>query len=200
MGTAAAGREANAESAEAAPRLEAAAEQQREHSLLAPTAGRGVEPVLPDRPGAYAAYEFRWRAQIVRARCRRPSADRVGSCEHSRLRFELLLGHSGGETRELPTSQDNDDRDDGARSDDEETPDRAAEPGPSEQPPETGHPNDGSQADDEFTVMDVDEEQPEAEHEASQPPRKRGRFENERSDSMSQGRGRASNRKRMESR
>ena len=46
MGTdAAAGREANAESAEAAPRLEAAAEQQREHSLLAPTAGRGVEPV-----------------------------------------------------------------------------------------------------------------------------------------------------------
>lgn len=49
MGTdAAAGREANAESAEAAPRLEAAAEQQQEHSLLAPTAGRGVEPVLPD--------------------------------------------------------------------------------------------------------------------------------------------------------
>ena len=49
MGTdAAAGREANAESAEAAPRLEAAAEQQREHSLLAPTAGRGVEPVMPD--------------------------------------------------------------------------------------------------------------------------------------------------------
>ena len=45
---AAAGREANAESAEAAPRLEAAAEQQREHSPLAPTAGRGVEPVLPD--------------------------------------------------------------------------------------------------------------------------------------------------------
>ena len=38
MGTdAAAGREANAESAEAAPRLEAAAGQQREHSLLAPT-------------------------------------------------------------------------------------------------------------------------------------------------------------------
>lgn len=117
----------------------------------------------------------------MRARCRRPSADRVGSCEHSRLRFELLLGHSGGETRELPTSQDNDDSDDGARSDgdedgerseDEETPDRAAEPGPSEQPPETGHPNDGSQADDEFTVMDVDEGQPE--HEASQPPRKRG--------------------------
>ena len=49
MGTdAAAGREANAERAEAAPRLEAAAEQQREHSPLAPTAGRGVEPVLPD--------------------------------------------------------------------------------------------------------------------------------------------------------
>ena len=66
-------------------------------------------------------------------------------------------------------------------------PDRAAESGPSEQPPKTGHPNDGSQADDEFTVMDVDEEQPE--DEASQPPRKRGRFENERSDSMSQGEG-----------
>ena len=45
MGTdAAAGREANAESAEAAPRLEAAAEQQREHSLLAPTAGRKDNP------------------------------------------------------------------------------------------------------------------------------------------------------------
>ena len=67
-------------------------------------------------------------------------------------------------------------------------PDRAgAESGPSEQPPETGHPNDGSQADDEFTVMDVEEEQPE--DEASQPPRKRGRFENEQSDSMSQGEG-----------
>ena len=51
MGTAAAGREANAESAEAAPRLEAAAEQQREHSLLAPTGGRGVEPVLPTNSG-----------------------------------------------------------------------------------------------------------------------------------------------------
>ena len=117
----------------------------------------------------------RWKNHVA--------ADRV----MDRLRFELLLGHSGGETRELPTSQDNDDSDDGARSDDEETPDRAAEPGPSEQPPETGHPNDGSQADDEFTVMDVDEGQPE--HEASQPPRKRGRFENERSDSMSQGEG-----------
>ena len=35
--------------------------------------------------------------------------------------------------------------------------------------------------------MDEDEERPE--HEASQPPRKRGRFENERSDSMSQGEG-----------
>ena len=69
----------------------------------------------------------------------------------------------------------------------QETPDSAAEPGPSEQPPETGHPNDGSQAGDEFTVMDVDEEQPE--HEAFRPPRKRGRFENERSDSMSQGEG-----------
>ena len=66
-------------------------------------------------------------------------------------------------------------------------PDRTTEPGPSEQPPETGHPNEGSQTEDEFTVMDVDEEQPE--HEASQPPRKRGRFENEHSDSMSQGEG-----------
>ena len=66
-------------------------------------------------------------------------------------------------------------------------PDRTTEPGPSEQPPETGHPNEGSQTEDEFTVMDVDEEQPE--HETSQPPRKRGRFENERSDSMSQGEG-----------
>ena len=70
---------------------------------------------------------------------------------------------------------------------DEEMSDRAAEPGPSEQPPETPPPNDDNQADDEFTVMDVDEEQPE--HEASQPPRKRGRFENERSDSTSQGEG-----------
>jgi len=35
--------------------------------------------------------------------------------------------------------------------------------------------------------MDVDEEQPE--DEASQPPRKRGRFENERRDSMGQGEG-----------
>ena len=108
-------------------------------------------------------------------------------CYLTNKRLELLLGHSGGETREHPTSQDNDDSDDGARSDDEETPDRAAEPGPSEQPPETGHPNDGSQADDEFTVMDVDEEQPE--DETSHSPRKRGRFENERSDSVSQGEG-----------
>ena len=67
-------------------------------------------------------------------------------------------------------------------------PDRATEPGPGERPPEEGPPpNDDSQADDEFTVMDVDEEQPE--DEASQPPRKRGRFENERSDSMSQAQG-----------
>ncbi|EOD15911.1 hypothetical protein EMIHUDRAFT_210830 [Emiliania huxleyi CCMP1516] len=78
-------------------------------------------------------------------------------------------------------------RNEGARSDDEETPDRAAEQGPSEQPPETGHPNDGSQADDEFTVMDMDEEKPE--DETSHSPRKRGRFENERSDSVSQGEG-----------
>ena len=35
--------------------------------------------------------------------------------------------------------------------------------------------------------MDVEEEQPE--DEAPQPPRKRGRLENERSDSMSQGEG-----------
>ena len=116
-----------------------------------------------------------------------------------RLRLELLLGHRGTETSQARAGQDNDDSDEGARSDDEETPDRAAEPGPSEQPPETGHPNDGSQADDEFTVMDVDEEQPE--HEASQPPRKRGRFENERSDSMREsGRGRASSMTRTRSR
>ena len=100
-----------------------------------------------------------------------------------RLRLELLLGHSGGATRPPPTGQ----ADDGAGSEYEEMPDRAAEPGPSEQPPETGHPNDGSQADDEFTVMDVDEEQPE--DETSHSPRKRGRFENERSDSVSQGDG-----------
>ena len=48
-------------------------------------------------------------------------------------------------------------------------------------------PNDGSQADDEFTVMDMDEEKPE--DETSHSPRKRGRFENERSDSVSQGEG-----------
>ena len=29
------------------------------------------------RPGAYAAYNFRWRAQIMRARCRRRSADKT---------------------------------------------------------------------------------------------------------------------------
>ena len=34
-----------------------------------------------------------------------------------------------------------------------------------------------------------DEDEEQSEHEASQPPRKRGRFENERSDSMSQGEG-----------
>ena len=81
----------------------------------------------------------------------------------------------------------NDGDEDGERSEDEEMPDRTTEPGPIEQPPETGHPNEGSQTDDEFTVMDVEEEQPE--DEAPQPPRKRGRFENERSDSMSQGEG-----------
>ena len=53
-----AGREANAESAEAARRLEAAAERQREHSLLAPTAGRGAEPVLPDPVPMLPTYEF----------------------------------------------------------------------------------------------------------------------------------------------
>ena len=53
-----------------------------------------------------------------------------------RLRLELLLGHSGGATRGPPTGQ----ADDGAGSEYEEMPDRAAEPGPSEQPPETGHP------------------------------------------------------------
>ena len=85
--------------------------------------------------------------------------------------------------RTTPSTQDAIDGDeDGGRSEDEEMPDRTTEPGPSEQPPETGHPNEGSQTDDEFAVMDVEEEQPE--DEASQPPRKRGRFENERSDSM----------------
>ena len=123
-----------------------------------------------------------------RARARRERRNQLAAQRFmDRIRFELRLGHRGTETSQARAGQDNDDSDEGARSDDEETPDRAAEPGPSEQPPETGHPNDGSQADDEFTVMDVDEEQPE--HEASQPPRKRGRFENERSDSMSQGEG-----------
>ena len=54
---------------------------------------------------------------------------------------ELLLGHSGGETREHPTSQAGGGG--GTGSDDEVLPDRtaevAAESGPSEQPPETGH-------------------------------------------------------------
>ena len=58
-----------------------------------------------------------------------------------RLRLELLLGHRGTETSQARAGQDNDDSDEGARSDDEETPDRAAEPGPSEQPPETGGPS-----------------------------------------------------------
>ena len=102
-----------------------------------------------------------------------------------RLRLELLLGRSGGETREAPTGRTG--GSDDAGSNNEEMSDRAAEPGPSEQPPETAPPNDDSQADDEFTVMDVDEEQPE--DETSHSPRKRGRFENERSDSMSEGEG-----------
>ena len=105
-----------------------------------------------------------------------------------RLRFELLLGHSGGEIREHPTSQAGGGG--GTGSDDEVLPDRTAEPGPSEQPPETGHPYDDSQADDEFTVMDVDEEQ--SEEVAPRPPRKRGRFENDRSNSMRQGEGASS--------
>ena len=103
-----------------------------------------------------------------------------------RLRFELLQGGGGGDGYRHP-EDDNDGDEDRGRSEDEEMPDRTTEPGPSEQPPETGHPNEGSQTDDEFTVMDVEEEQPE--DEAPQPPRKRGRFENERSDSMSQGEG-----------
>ena len=80
-------------------------------------------------------------------------------------------GRSGGETREAPTGRTG--GSDDAGSNNEEMSDRAAEPGPSEQPPETGHLNDDSQADDEFTVMDVDEEQ--SEEEAPRPPRKRGR-------------------------
>jgi len=62
--------------------------------------------------------------------------------------------------------------------------DRTTEPGagPSEQPPETGHPSISKRGGSHcrqttslhITVMDVDEEQPE--DEASQPPRKRGRF------------------------
>ena len=116
-----------------------------------------------------------------------------------RLRFELLQGGSGGDGHRHPEDA-NDGDEDGERSEDEEMPDRTTEPGPSEQPPETGHPNEGSQTDDEFTVMDVEEEQPE--DEAPQPPRKRGRFENERSDPMSQGeeRGRASSITRARSR
>ena len=46
--------------------------------------------------------------------------------------------------------------------------------------------DDDSQTNDDFTVMDVEEEQPE--EEAPRPPR-RERFEHERSDSMSQGEG-----------
>ena len=102
-----------------------------------------------------------------------------------RLRFELLLGHSGGLTRDPPTGQAG--GDDGTGSDDEEMPDRTTEPGPSERLSEEGPQNDDSQTNDDFTVMDVEEEQPE--DEAPQPPRKRGRFENERSDSTSQGEG-----------
>ena len=82
---AAAGREANAESAEAAPRLEAAAEQQREHSQLAPTAGRGVEPVLPDPvPILHTNSGGGRRSCEPDAGAGQHTADRVGSCEHSR--------------------------------------------------------------------------------------------------------------------
>ena len=101
-----------------------------------------------------------------------------------RLRFELLLGHSGGLTRDPPTGQAG--GDDGTGSDDEEMPDRTTEPGPSERLSEEGPQNDDSQTNDDFTVMDVEEEQPE--EEAPRPPR-RERFEHERSDSMSQGEG-----------
>ena len=101
-----------------------------------------------------------------------------------RLRFELLLGHSGGLTRDPPTGQAG--GDDGTGSDDEEMPDRTTEPGPSERLSEEGPQNDDSQTNDDFTVMDVEEEQPE--EEAPRPPR-RERFEHERSDSMSQGAG-----------
>ena len=96
MGTdAAAGREANAESAEAAPRLEAAAEQQWEHSLLAPTAGRGVEPVLPD-----PSFEFRCGGRrLIRAdRSCEPDAgagQQIGSAQlraFSRGAARLLKG------------------------------------------------------------------------------------------------------------
>ena len=68
----------------------------------------------------------------------------------------LEPARSGGATRAPRTGQAS--SDDGTGSEYGEMPDRAAEPGPSEQPPETGHPNDGSQADDEFTVMDVEKD------------------------------------------
>ena len=57
-----------------------------------------------------------------------------------RLRFELLQGGSGGDGHRHPEDA-NDGDEDGERSEDEEMPDRTTEPGPSEQPPETGHPN-----------------------------------------------------------
>jgi len=55
-----------------------------------------------------------------------------------RLRFELLLGHSGGLTRDPPTGQAG--GDDGTGSDDEEMPDRTTEPAPSERLSEEGPP------------------------------------------------------------
>ena len=74
----------------------------------------------------------------------------------NRLRLELLLGHSGGLTGDPPAGQAS--GDDGTGSAEEEMPDRTTEPGPSERPSEEGPPNDDTQTDDDFTVMDVDEE------------------------------------------
>ena len=60
-----------------------------------------------------------------------------------RLRLELLQGGGGGDGHRH-AEDGNDVDEDGGRSKDEEMPDRTTEPGPSEQPPETGHPNDGA--------------------------------------------------------
>ncbi|EOD38014.1 hypothetical protein EMIHUDRAFT_200395 [Emiliania huxleyi CCMP1516] len=77
-----------------------------------------------------------------------------------RLRFELLQGGGGGDGYRHPEDSTDGDED-GGRSEAEEMPDRTTEPGPSERPSEEGPPNDASQTDDDFTVMDVDEEQAE---------------------------------------